>query len=99
MYIREGLNFQRRQDLEEKSIEMICIEIKCSNKSILLSTIYRPPDNDGDSVHNWIFHMESSLYRMYSENKPTILMGDINIDLLSEKIDKLKTSWIELLQL
>ena len=23
-------------------------------------------------------------------------MGDINIDLLSEKIDKLKTSWIEL---
>ena len=40
--------------------------------------------------------MESSLYRMYSENKPTILLGDINIDLLSEKVDKLKTSWIEL---
>ena len=37
MYIRNGLKFQRRQDLEEKSIEMICIEIKCSNKSILLS--------------------------------------------------------------
>ena len=61
MYIRNGLNFQRRQDLEEKSIEMNCVETKCSNKSILLSTIYRPPDNDGDSVQNRIFHIESSL--------------------------------------
>ena len=40
--------------------------------------------------------MESSLYKMYSENKPTILMGDIIIEFLSEKVDKLKTSWIEL---
>ena len=33
---------------------------------------------------------------MYLENKPTILMGDINIDLLSEKVDRLRTSWIRL---
>ena len=52
MYIHNSLNFQRRQDLEERTIEMICIEIKCSNKSILLSTIYCLPDNDGDSVQN-----------------------------------------------
>ena len=61
-----------------------------SKKYILLSTIYRPPDNDGDSVQNLIFHIESLLYGMYSKNIPTILMGDINIDLLSEKVDKTK---------
>ena len=58
IYIRNGINFHRRHDLEDKFIEMICIEIKYSNKSILLSTVYRPPDNDGDSIQNWINLME-----------------------------------------
>ena len=97
IYIRNGINFHRRHDLEDKFIEMIRIEIKYSNKSILLSTVYRPTDNDGDSIQNWINGiMETSLYKMYSQNKPTILMGDINIDVLSDKVDKLKKSWIDL---
>ena len=33
-----------------------------------------------------------TLYKMHPENKPTILMGDINIDLLSDKVDKLQKS-------
>ena len=36
------------------------------------------------------------MYKMYSENKPTILMGDINIDIMSDKKDKLQESWISL---
>ena len=90
IYIRNGINFHGRYGIEDKFIEMICIEIKYSNKSSLLSTIYRPPDNDGDSIQNWINLMETSLHKMYSQNKPTILMGDINI------VDKLKKSWIDL---
>ena len=34
--------------------------------------------------------MEESMYKIYSENKPTILMGDINIDIMSDKKDKLQ---------
>ena len=90
IYIRNGINFHRRHDLEDTCIEMICIEIKYSNKSILLSTVYRPQDNDGDSIQNWINLMGTSLYKMYSQNTPAILMGDINIDLLSDKVGKLK---------
>ena len=41
----------------------------------------------------WLFDMEESLYKMYSENKQIVLMGDINIDLLSDKSHTLKTSW------
>ena len=96
IYIRNGINFHRRHDLEDKFIKIICIEIKYSNKSILLSTVYRPPDNDGDPIQNWINLMETSLYKMYSQNKPTILMCDIDIDFLSDKVDKLKKSWIDL---
>ena len=36
------------------------------------------------------------MYKIYSENKPTILMGDINIDIMSDKKDKLQESWISL---
>ena len=39
---------------------------------------------------------EESMYKIYSENKPTILMGDINIDIMSDKKDKLQESWISL---
>ena len=56
-----------------------------STKSILLTSVYRPPNNDHDSTQDWLFNMEEYMYRTYSENKPTILMGDINIDSLSEK--------------
>ena len=36
------------------------------------------------------------MYKIYSENKPTILMGDINIDIISDKKDKLQESWISI---
>ena len=35
-------------------------------------------------------------YCIYSENKPIILMGDFNIDLLSDENRTLKTSWTDL---
>ena len=35
IYIRNGINFHHRHDLEDKFIEMIRIEIKYTNKSIL----------------------------------------------------------------
>ena len=36
------------------------------------------------------------MYKIYFENKPTILMGDITIDIMSDKKDKLQESWISL---
>ncbi len=96
MYIRNGVNYRRRLDIECADLEIICIEIKLPNKSILLSTVYRPPNNDSQSVQHWLHHMEESLYQMYSENKPTVLMGDTNIDLISDHTDVLKSSWINI---
>ena len=69
----------------EGPIETVCIEIKYSKKSILLTSVYRPPINDSDSIQHWLSNMEESMYNIYSENKPTILMGDINIDIMSDK--------------
>ena len=96
MYIRNGLPFKRRCDLECNLMEIMCIEIRLSNKSLLLATLYRPPDDDSSLIHEWLTCMEELLKRMYSENKPIILMGDFNIDLLSDKNSTLKTSWTDL---
>ena len=85
MYIRNGIHFKRRPDLEKTTYEMITIEIKCSNKSILLSTVCRPLDNDNNACQQWLLDMEESLYKINSENKQIVLTGDINIDLLSDK--------------
>ena len=95
MYVRDGISYKRRKDLEGH-IETLCIEIKYSNRSILLTSVYRPPNNDSDSIQHWLSNMEESMYKIYSENKPTILMGDINIDIMSDKKDKLQESWISL---
>ena len=69
MYTRNGIHFKRRPDLEKTTLEMIRIENKCSNKSILLSTVYRPPDNEYNASQQWLFDMEESLYKMYSEKQ------------------------------
>ena len=61
MYIRNGIHFKRRPDLEQTTLEMITIEITCSNKSILLSTIYRPPDNDNNTSQQWLFDMDGRI--------------------------------------
>ena len=95
MYVRDGISYKRRKDLEGP-IETLCIEIKYSNRSILLTSVYRPPNNDSDSIQHWLYNMEESMYKIYSENKPTILMGDININIMSDKKDKLQESWISL---
>ena len=72
---------------------MITIKIKCSNKSILSSTVYRPPDNDNNACQQWLLNMDESLYKINSEKKQIVLTGDITIDLLSDKSHTLKTSW------
>ena len=95
MYARDGISYKRRKDLEGP-IETVCIEIKYSNRSISLTSVYRPPNNDGDSIQHWLSNREESMYKIYSENKPTILMGDINIAIMSDKKDKLQESWISL---
>ena len=82
MYIRKGLDFGHRRDLEMDTVEVIWIEIKLSNKPILLSLVYRPPNADSISTHNWLASMEEMLIHAYSENKAIVLTGDFNIDLL-----------------
>ena len=43
LYVKEGLHYKRRDDLELQNIENIWIELANSHKRILLGLFYRPP--------------------------------------------------------
>ena len=46
IYVKESLNYKRRQDLELPGIECIWLELILQNKRLLFGLFYRPPNSD-----------------------------------------------------
>ena len=58
LYVKKGLHYRRRQDLEPKGIQCLWIEIINKHKHVLFGLFYRPPNSDAnyystieDSIH------------------------------------------------
>lgn len=82
-YIREDLIYQRRPDLNTEGIECIWIEIIIPNtKSVLVSTIYKPPENSKYTDRNFNNKLENMLSMVTTENKDCIITGDLNCNYL-----------------
>ena len=80
MYLNESLSVKYREDLDF-DIESISVEIKIGNyKPFLVTTIYRPPDKPVA----YFDQTETLLSSTDLEGKESILMGDLNCDLLCE---------------
>lgn len=78
MYIKDSLNYTRRDDLPVKDLELICVEIEPpKSKSYLLVAWYRPPNDPVDSFKK----LEANLAYLDKEGKEIILLGDTNCDL------------------
>ena len=69
IYVRKGLDFKHRKDLETPTAEVIWLELHLSNKSILLGVIYRPPYDNSNAAHTWLAGMEDMLSNAYSESE------------------------------
>ena len=79
LYIRDDLQYQRRNDLETDNLEFLWIEIFVKNsKSILLCNAYRPPSSSKYHNRNFPTHLDNILSSVNSENKETIIAGDLN---------------------
>ena len=52
LYIKEGLHYKRRNDLELRNIESIWIEVANSDKRVLVGLFYRPPNSDSTYLSN-----------------------------------------------
>ena len=83
-YIRNSINFEIRSDLNKNSIEALKIEIhKYKSKPFLVSTWYRPPS----SPIKLLTKFENFLQLIDIEEKESIILGDINCDLLHKDLD------------
>ena len=89
-YIREGLNFKERKDLENykiKTFENLVFEVLYPNKSLIISNIYRsptPPRNTPISDHmtSFLDTLDTHLSNLSELNKPSYIFTDSNINLL-----------------
>jgi exonuclease III len=90
IYIRNGLNFNERKDLEnysQKTFENVTIEVLYPNRNIIISNIYRspnPPPNMTPSEHSDYFldTLDSHLARLSELNRPSYIFTDSKINLL-----------------
>jgi len=98
VYIKNQIHYKRRQDLEAladvTTTEVIWVELKLPNKSLLIAQVYRPPRPEQTFTRQWLNCLENSLQLAYSENKHIVVMGDVNIDLW--KPHPLDTKWLEI---
>ena len=80
-YIRNSINFQVRSDLNKDDIEFLTVEInKDKIKPFLISTWYRPPNSSID-----LFNKFENILRLIDiEEKESIIVGDLNCDLLNK---------------
>ena len=78
VYIKDGIKYNRRTDIEDNNIESIWIELSLSKQRILCGFIYRPPNENV----SWIDDMEVQLYKAKRTNYKLTMLGDFNMNLL-----------------
>jgi len=90
LYIKKGLNFKIRSDLEkfhQKTFENLTIEIYYPNKNILISNVYHspnPPSGYTAQAHSnkFLEILDAHLCELSDCNKDAYVFLDSNIDLL-----------------
>ena len=77
IYVRNGIPYRPRTDLQKNGIETCWIEIiRPNTKSLFISSVYRPPDAN---VDNFIENLNNAIF-IIQENAEMILLGDFNVD-------------------
>ncbi len=77
IYVRNGLPYRSRADLQRNDTESCWIEIiRPNTKPLFISSVYRPPDAN---IDNFIENLNNVISKIH-ENAELILLGDFNID-------------------
>jgi exonuclease III len=97
IYIKQGIQYLRRYDLENDEVEGIWIEFKQSNaKNFIVGIIYRPPDTSKHLSKNFENSFINCIKKITSETKECIILGDININYLNDECHKKFKEMIDL---
>ena len=89
LYIHNDVNYVVRNDLVPKNLEVVTIEIsRPKTKPFITSTWYRPPNSSAELLRSF----ENFLMAIDSEDKESILVGDINCDLSANPKEPMTSS-------
>ena len=86
-YIRDTLNYSVRSDLNNIQIEVLSIEIS-KYKTKPVTTWYRPPNTPVESFQEF----EKLLQHINLEDKESIILGDLNCNLIPEDTNDCNTN-------
>jgi len=79
VYIKDDIKSVRRTDLEKDSIESLTIQCKVGSKSVIVSNWYRPPNQNADSIENFIENFSTVASNLSMEcHDLVIYCGDFN---------------------
>ena len=77
LYVKEGIHYKRRDDLELRNIESIWIEVANSHKRVLVGLFYRPPNSDAA----YFSSIEDSIGLAIDTGiSDSIITGDFNLN-------------------
>ena len=85
LYVKSGIFYKRRSDLEVNGIECIWIEVVLNKKSLLFGLFYRPPNSSAD-VYSKI--EESISLAVDTGTSHIIITGDLNFNVLNSQTKK-----------
>lgn len=81
IYLRQRYCFQMLDDLSVSNGDIECLAIETN--SFVLAVVYRPPT--GYKRH-FLSHMENLMHCFNEIKKPYFIMGDVNINMMSEEL-------------
>ena len=85
LYVKSGIFYKRRSDLEINGIECIWIEVVLNKKSLLFGPFYRPPNSSADVYSNI---EESISLAVDTGTSDIIITGDFNFNVLNSQAKK-----------
>ena len=90
IYIREGLSFCLRDDIDTRGHECLWIElIRDICKPTIICCAYRAPDVD---LEGFISSLQSSVPEINFEKSDVILLGDLNVNIMPNSKQPKKTN-------
>jgi hypothetical protein len=93
VYVRDGVNFVHRDDLECDELESVCLEVLIPHqKSLFVSYVYRSPEQ----LCEWYDTFERQLEKLDAISDNIIIMGDLNIDYMN--LDNVNPSWKDIVK-
>ena len=96
LYIRDTINYERLYDLEYESLGWIGIKVvKPKAKPFIVSTSYRPPDANADTMRDFEFRIE----RIEPLGLEVNILGDVNCNVAACPLESHTKNLLEICNL